>query len=257
MTDNQPGMLLVGHGTRDERGAAECLRLAELVRSYLPGVVVEAGFLELATPTISDALSRLVDRGVVDVVVTPLLLFAAGHAKEDIPTEVGKAAERFPGLVIRQAEPLGCHKQILAASASRFVKSIQRPPSGDLSDVALVIVSRGSSDQTAISHVTEFAESRGHLTSVGELHVGFMAVADPPVRDVLRLVASSDYQTIVIQPHLLFHGKVLQDLSAMVDELRKRASSKYILLTEHIGPCAEVALAAIDRYREAIEERGD
>lgn len=257
MIEQQSGMLLVGHGTRDDRGVAEFLQLAQMVTSRLPDVAVEAGFLELASPTISDALQRLVDRGVNDVVVVPLLLFAAGHAKQDIPNEVGNAAASFCHLKVRQAEPLGCHKQILAASAERFFASLQCTGDASVADVALVMASRGSSDSAAIAHVHHLSKLRCELTPVADCRVGFMAVAQPTIGEALQSAEESDCETIVVQPHLLFHGKVFQDLQAKLAEAQARATNKRLVLAKYLGPCEEVAIAAIERFHEANVLKGD
>ena len=74
------GLLVVGHGTTDEVGAAETRQVTDLVAGLLPGVPVELGFLELVSPTIHDAVARLASRGCREVMAAPLLLFTAGHA---------------------------------------------------------------------------------------------------------------------------------------------------------------------------------
>ncbi len=53
-----PPLVIAGHGTRDADGVAVCLALVDRVRALLPGVRVEAGFVELTPPTIDEALSR-------------------------------------------------------------------------------------------------------------------------------------------------------------------------------------------------------
>ena len=69
------GLLLVGHGTRDARGVSEFLSLADQVAGRLPNVFVRPGFLELAEPTIRDAVEAITSRGVDAIVVVPALIF--------------------------------------------------------------------------------------------------------------------------------------------------------------------------------------
>ncbi|MBM4059333.1 MAG: hypothetical protein FJ275_14025, partial [Planctomycetes bacterium] len=112
------GLLVVGHGTADEVGAAETARVAALVAAALPGVPVTLGFLEVIGPTIGDGLAHLAARGCHEVVATPLLLFEAGHAKRDVPEAIaGPAAAR--GMTVRLAGPLGCHPAIVRLSVAR------------------------------------------------------------------------------------------------------------------------------------------
>lgn len=245
------GMLLVGHGTRDERGVAEFLETSTLVAGLVPDVAVEPGFLELAEPSIDVGLERLVERDVREVIVVPLLLFAAGHAKQDIPNVVATAAARFPHLKLRQAGPLGCHEKILTASAERF-RSALPPGAFDLAtDVALIMVSRGTSDSSAIAEVNRFVQLRRQLTPVASATTAFMAVAEPAVATVLEAIGRSSSLCAVVQPHLLFHGKLTSDLQAIVQRRRAECPEKEWFLADHLGPCKLVAEAAVSRFREA------
>ena len=115
------GLLLVGHGTREEAGVAEFLAVAELVRQRT-ATLVEPCFLELARPMIAEGVARLAERGARRITVVPALLFAAGHAKRDIPLAVAETAVRFPELSVRYAAPLECHDRVLELSAPGFGK---------------------------------------------------------------------------------------------------------------------------------------
>ena len=52
----------------------------------LPCDAVEYGYLEFARPIIRDGLDRLRAQGRHHVLAVPGMLFAAGHAKNDIPS---------------------------------------------------------------------------------------------------------------------------------------------------------------------------
>ncbi len=245
------GMLLVGHGTRDARGVAEFLDTARLIAALVPDVAVEAGFLELAEPSIGEALEHLAEREAHDVIVVPLLLFAAGHAKQDIPNDVAAAAARFPQFAIRQAEPLGCHEKILAASAERFGSVLPPDEFEPAAEVALLMVSRGTSDPSAIAEVSRFVELRRQVTPVASASTAYMAVAQPAVATELEAIARSSYPCVVVQPHLLFHGKLTSDLRQMVQSKQAECPAKKWLIADHLGACALVAEAAVSRFWEA------
>src|SRR5947208_725516 len=87
------GVLLVGHGTRDEEGRAQCETLYRQIAALLgnDNSVTKLAYLELASPTIGEAVLRLTDQPISGLVVVPLLLFSAGHAQEDIPRAVRPA----------------------------------------------------------------------------------------------------------------------------------------------------------------------
>src|SRR5262245_51578729 len=108
------GVLVVGHGTREPAGIVEFHEVVRRLAERLTPLPVEAGFLELAEPTIAEAVDRLASQGVRTLTVAPVILFAAGHAKRDIPEAVAHVAARHAGLTWRSAEPLGLHPRLVA-----------------------------------------------------------------------------------------------------------------------------------------------
>ena len=88
---SRKGLLLVGHGTRDPAGLAEFREVAGKVAELAPEFRTEACFLELAEPDIGTAVGRLLEARIERLIVAPVLLFSAGHAKRDIPAAVEAA----------------------------------------------------------------------------------------------------------------------------------------------------------------------
>ena len=80
------GLMLCGHGSRDAAAIAEFAALAERLRPRFPDWPVEHGYLEFARPVIREGLDRLVGAGANRILAVPGMLFAAGHAKNDIPS---------------------------------------------------------------------------------------------------------------------------------------------------------------------------
>ncbi len=126
--NQKTGILLVGHGTRSDVGTAQFLALAERIRGSAGQIVVEPAFLELRQPGIDAAVGRLLEQGIERLVTMPLLLFAAGHAKEDIPRAVAAALEqRGRGDVVQvQAGHLGCHSALVGLSGRRMEKAVSQ-----------------------------------------------------------------------------------------------------------------------------------
>jgi uroporphyrin-III C-methyltransferase len=120
------GVLVVGHGSRrreandDVREAAR--RIAERGRYPL----VEAAFLEIEDPDISEAFARLVKQGANEIIVHPYFLSPGRHTRGDIPVEVHEAAVRHPGINYRITEPLSAHPLVIAASVERLRETIDR-----------------------------------------------------------------------------------------------------------------------------------
>src|SRR5437868_9981512 len=147
-TPDRDALLLVGHGTREAAGLDDFAALVAKIRSATDRPV-ESCFLELARPTIAEGFARLAERGVRRVTVVPLLLFAAGHAKRDIPAAIAEAAARYPAMTIQQTGALELHERVLALSARRFEEALARAPNVDPRQTLLIMVGRGSRDEKA------------------------------------------------------------------------------------------------------------
>ena len=92
-----PALVALAHGSRDRRSAATVKALVKEVRAMRPDLKVEAAFLELSKPDFHTVVDRLVKAGHDEIVVVPLLLTEAYHAKVDVPSAVAEASARHPG----------------------------------------------------------------------------------------------------------------------------------------------------------------
>ena len=72
------GVMLCGHGSRNQLAVGEFAVLADALKQKLPGIPVEYGYLEFANPVIHQGLDRLRGQGVKHVLAVPGMLFAAG-----------------------------------------------------------------------------------------------------------------------------------------------------------------------------------
>lgn len=227
----RPGVLLVGHGTRSEQGRKQFLSLAEHIRQRLP-LPVEPAFLELAEPTIEQAIQQLVAVGIDRLVVVPLLLFAAGHAKEDVPAAAARALQRHgaTGLQIDQASPFGCHPLIVELACLRLAEAIGLAPSTSAEKTLLILVGRGSSDPTATAQMHEFARLVSQRAALRIVQVAFLAMAEPNVAAVLAAVDERAFDRVIVQPHLLFHGELVERLRRQVGQIaRQRPDQEWIV----------------------------
>src|SRR6478609_5452732 len=96
-----PALVALAHGSRDPRSAATIKALVAEVKTMRPDLKVEAAFLELSKPSFHTVVDRLVKAGHEEIVVVPLLLTEAYHAKVDVPSVVAEATTRHPGVQIR------------------------------------------------------------------------------------------------------------------------------------------------------------
>lgn len=239
------GILVVGHGTADPVGADETRQVARQVAALQPEVPVELGFLEVIGPTIGDAVMALAARGCRDVVVAPLLLFAAGHARRDVPEAVREAVAAA-GVRAVQSEPLGCHEAILQLSAARRHEAVATLPPVSDAETVLLVVGRGSSDPTAREQLDAFV--RATRPPQSRIELGFVAAARPTLDEAIAAAARvRGVRRVVVQPHLLFRGHVEEQVSAALLRGRQEHPTVEWVQAARLGADPLVARAVVDR----------
>lgn len=257
---HEPPVLLVGHGTRHEEGRQEFRQTAELLRQLWPNRLIADCFLELAEPTIPEALGTLAQAGHRQATVAPLLLFSAGHAKEDIPDEVAEATAACGIEQTRQSLPLEWTPPLLELSALRFRECWQAadwPNPAELASngqpVHWVLVGRGSRDPLAKANLLRFAMRRTPLTPGMQVTLSFCAIAEPRLEQVLDDLLAEQAGRVIIQPHFLFAGLLPDRVHQTASEYAQRAQADFggqWLVTHRLGPDPLLAQAIAVRIEE-------
>jgi len=116
-------LLIVAHGSRRESSNEEVQLLARRIREG--GVLefddVRAAFLEIAAPSIPDALAACAADGAREIVVLPYFLAAGRHVATDIPDQVDPFARVHPHIRISVAPHLGASRLLPQAIAAVLV----------------------------------------------------------------------------------------------------------------------------------------
>jgi sirohydrochlorin ferrochelatase len=102
-------LILVAHGSRREASNREIRELTEALAAKAGERFgrVSCAFLELAEPSIPDAIEQALAAGTEEVVVLPYFLSAGRHVAEDIPALVEGKRREHPAAKIRLAPYLG------------------------------------------------------------------------------------------------------------------------------------------------------
>lgn len=106
-------LLLVEHGSRQAESTEGLDFLIQAFRREGNFEIVERAFLELAHPTIPEAIAACVRQGVAHLVVVPYFLEKGRHVEKDIPSALQAARQAHPGLRIEMAQPLGAHPKLV------------------------------------------------------------------------------------------------------------------------------------------------
>lgn len=102
-------LIIIAHGSRREQSNQEVTHLARSVaaspRSRFNEVSV--AFLEIASPSIDEALEENIKKGAQEITLFPYFLAAGRHVAEDIPNAIAPAVQRHPDVLISITPHLG------------------------------------------------------------------------------------------------------------------------------------------------------
>ncbi|MFM7652952.1 MAG: sirohydrochlorin chelatase [Vulcanococcus sp.] len=258
------GVMICGHGSRNRQAVSEFARLAEGLRPLLPGVPVEYGYLEFARPILRDGLECLREQGVKRVLAVPGMLFAAGHAKNDIPSLLNTYAADT-GLRIEYGRELWVDLKMIQAAGARIREALDRAdvqpdptgaPSGStagpvpLAETLLVVVGRGSSDPDANSNVAKVTRMLVEGFGFGWGETVYSGVTFPLVEPGLRHVVRLGFRRIVVFPYFLFSGVLVSRIRQHTALVAADHPQIQFLDAGYLGDHPLV----IDTFRERVEE---
>jgi sirohydrochlorin cobaltochelatase len=259
-------VLVCGHGSRNRLAVGEFAQLAQRLQALIPQVPVEYGYLEFAKPILRDGLEALRSRGVRHVLAVPAMLFAAGHAKNDIPSVLNTYAAET-GLTIDYGRELGVDLKMIQAAGARIREALDGAAQGRasgaleegenpaLSDTLLVVVGRGSSDPDANSNVAKVTRMLVEGFGFGWGETVYSGVTFPLVEPGLRHVVKLGYRRIVVFPYFLFSGVLVSRIFQHTDRVAADHPEVEFVKASYLADHPFVLDTFVERVEEVL--RGD
>src|SRR5690348_15743592 len=195
-------VMLCGHGSRDPEAVTEFGQLAAGIKTRLPAIAVETGYLEFARPTIRDGLEALKSAGARRILAVPGMLFAASHVKNDLPWEINSFAVANRDLQVRFGRELAIEPKLLRAAADRIEEAERGAAGGtERGGTLLLVVGRGTNDPDANSNIAKLARMLGEGMGFGWAEAAFSGVAAPLVEPALRRTLRLGFRRVVVFPY--------------------------------------------------------
>lgn len=278
------GLLLIGHGTRKSLGIAEFEQFVAGVRHHLDSlqageIGVDHGYLELHPNDIRAAVGRFAEQGVSDLLAFPLLLFSAGHHKQDIPAVLAEAERAYAlSRPIRLAGAIGHDEVFIAAVARRVVAAgwgaptlapmddrlqqttpeISKRPKTKSAAAAVLLVGRGSSDVTAYHVLEQIARTLATVLGTqtgqprGEFIVqpcSFVGVG-PSLQEGLDACVAQGAEAIYVVPYLWFSGWLTDQLHQCMGDWKVVHPEIPVSLGQHLGVDESLTRRVAERAQE-------
>ena len=249
------GIIICGHGSRAKIAEEEFSLLAKGLRARFPKVNVEYGFLEYSAPNIHMALDALVEQGVSKIHAVPGMLFAATHAKNDIPSVLTTYQQKHPGLEIEYGQELGLQDEMIEAFQARILESLgydKTPATGELYDTMLVVVGRGTSVVDANAEAAKLTRIVCENLGFGWSETVYSGVTFPSVGRGLEMAVKLGFKKIVVAPYFLFGGKLIDRIYAYVDKVANETPEVNFIKADYLRDQAHVIDSFVSRIEETI-----
>lgn len=252
------GVMVCGHGSRDQAAVDEFAKLAVRIKEQMPDMPVDYGYLEFATPIIRTGLDALKAQGVTDVLAVPGMLFAAGHAKNDIPSVLNTYQAQSGGMNIHYGRELGIDVKMIRAASARVEEALAA--AGDeisRHETMLVVVGRGASDPDANSNVSKVMRLLWEGMGFGWGETAYSGVTFPLVEPALEHAAKLGYKRIVVFPYFLFTGILITRIYDYVDKVAARHPEIDFVKAPYLNDHPLVIETFLDRVREITDGTGN
>ena len=242
---NSPALVAVAHGSRDPRSAATIRALVDRVRETAPEIDVRVAFLDLSDPPVLEVLRELSTAGHRRVVIVPLLLGSAYHARVDLPALVDAAARDLPLLQVLITDVLGTDPALAAAARDRLAAT-----GADLADPALGVVfaAVGSSNERANAEVAALArrwqDTPGHRAVVVP---AFAGGAKPDVPSAIARLRALGATRFAVASWFLAPGLLPDRIARLCHE-----AAPEVRIAGPLAADARVADSVLRRYDEAV-----
>ena len=247
------GIMICGHGSRSKSAEEEFGLLAVRLKERYPDTPVEYGFLEYSAPNIHMGLNSLRDQGVDHIVAVPGMLFAATHAKNDIPSVLTTYQEKNPSISVSYGRELALHPEMIAAFEARILQAlgVDHIHTGDLYETMLVVVGRGTSDTYANAEAAKLTRIIAENMGFGWSETVYSGVTFPSVGQGLEMAIKLGYKEIVVAPYFLFSGKLIDRIYNYVDRVSEKAPNITFIKAHYLADQDHVINTFVERISEA------
>ncbi|OMF92129.1 precorrin-3B C(17)-methyltransferase [Paenibacillus sp. FSL R7-0337] len=267
-------VLLVGHGSRVQAGNEELLEFTRLLAARKPELKVETCFIELASPSIAGGIARCIEGGAAEIYVVPIILFAAGHSKLDIPMAIDEAKQRYPGVKFIYGRPLGVQDRAVDILLERIQEAERLPLSQEKAaggmdlelrengvskiedkDTIVLLMGRGGSDPDANSDLYKISRLLWEKTGYRSVESCFIAIAKPSLQDGLERCLALGARKIIVLPYLLFTGVLMQQFAERVAQFAAGHPGLEVEIGGTLGAHPLLVDMLTERIGETLEGR--
>lgn len=212
-------IVFIGHGSRKEESNKRFEQLVDNFRAFASDKTVFHGYIELAKPFMGNAI-REAATVAEEVIVMPLLLFRAGHAKNDVPIILDEVRRDFPKVKFKAADVIGVHPK-MAELAYLRLRETKSSTTENKENIAVLFLGRGSSDPDANSDFYKMSRLFSEGRDFQWVTPCFIGITTPKLKEALELMAKVRPKKLIVLPYFLLTGILIDRIHAQLTEFNK------------------------------------
>lgn len=116
-------VVIVDHGSKRAESNLMLNQFVQLYKQITKRPIVEVAHMEIAQPSIAQAIKQCRDQGAVNIVIAPYFLSKGRHIQDDIPALVQEARQLYPDVTLTIAEPIGIDPLMVQLIENRVLAS--------------------------------------------------------------------------------------------------------------------------------------
>lgn len=124
-TSGHTAVIILGHGSRAEDANDGMYQVIECLQAKRPEFRFMAGFLEINSPSVPEAIDKCAESGAERVILLPYFLHLGNHVQKDLPKILNEGRKRHSHVQIILAAHLGFHSKLVEIAEERLSQSIE------------------------------------------------------------------------------------------------------------------------------------
>jgi precorrin-8X/cobalt-precorrin-8 methylmutase len=125
---DETALVLIGHGSKLSHNRENLMQIAEILRAKSRFKTVEISFMIRDTPTIPEAIEKVVKQGAKKIVLVPAFLAAGVHTTQEIPELIGMKDKESQlsarGIELFYGEPIGADECVAVILEEKALKAL-------------------------------------------------------------------------------------------------------------------------------------
>ncbi len=166
-------LVLIGHGSKLSHNRENLTHLAEILRANSKFKTVEISFMIRDTPTIPEAIEKLVKQGIKKIVLVPAFLAAGVHTTKEIPELIGMKDKESQltarGIQLFYGEPIGADECVAVILEEKALRAL-----GEKAEHQHAAFSTGSEEKAKTS------------ADLRNIYDKSMSLIRPEIKDAIR-----------------------------------------------------------------------